>query len=657
MRKIFLLTLLFIIYTHSNEIEVFPSFQGFQGVVNTPNAEVLSEGEFGFLYNNQVENFDSKNNKNFREPREQKNYFLNMGILPNLDLNLRYAIGKHSITKVRHLSDRIISFKYQLPLFSQDIANIALGMQDVGGGSRYMSSSYLVASKNFNKFRTTLGYARGKEIASLDGFFGSVEYQPLSWLQLSSEYDTKEWNMAIKSFYSTHFGKQKIILGAIAKNSLQYNEPYLGIFAQIPLYDKRKIETKKIKKLPLSKLKDLAELELSNLIYSIENNTVYLSYENSVYSQNDIDALGMVLGIVATSNVASQIVVTIKKSDIKYQSIATNTKEYQSFLKTGNYTSGLLRFFNDTPINNDSLTQNSDQFRPTLSFEPALTVVDGSEYGEMDYSFALQAEASMRLAKGTIISSRLNVPLAETNNFKKHAVFDYRERNRGDKVEIDQILLSQYLQLETSFPWINLLQVGQFEKGLTGFSYESAISDNSGKHQLMLKIANLDDTLYREIDWYNNTNKREERLLSYRYYWDTFNSNIKLTAGQFLYGDKGVNITLKRYFSDLTLNLDLGKTKHILQGTNTVGKFSLSIPLGTDKRVKTAFTDIKFGDLSYEKRKNIVSNGDISYAKPFHTEEVSNSFSLENYYFDKGRLQPSYIKENAIRLRNVFLGE
>jgi len=275
----------------------------------------------------------------------------------------------------------------------------------------------------------------------------------------------------------------------------------------------------------------------------------------------------------------------------------------------------------------------------------------------MDYSFALQAEASMRLAKGTIISSRLNVPLTETDNFKKHAVFNYRERNRGDKVEIDQILLSQYLQLETSFPWINLLQVGQFEKGLTGFSYESAISDNSGKHQLMLKIANLDDTIYREIDWYNNTNKREERLLSYRYYWDTINSNIKLTAGQFLYGDKGVNIRVKRYFSDLTLNLDLGKTKHTLQGTNTVGKFSLSIPLGTDKRVKTAFTDIKFGDLSYQKRKNIVSSGEISYAKPFHTEEVSNSFSLENYYLDKGRFQPSYIKENAIRLRNVFLGE
>jgi len=429
-------------------------------------------------------------------------------------------------------------------------------------------------------------------------------------------------------------------------------EPYFGFFTQMPLYDKNKIKIKEIKKLPISKLKELKELGLSNLTHNIQNNTIYISYENTLYSRNDIDALGMVLGIVATSNIASQILVTIKKSNISYQSVATNTKEYQSFLKTGNYRSGLLRFFTNNPIESSS-TQNSDQFKPLISLEPALTLVDGSEYGEMDYSLSLQAEASMRLAKGTIISTRINVPITETDNFKKHGVFDYRARNIGDKLEVDQLLLSQYLQLEGSFPWINLLQLGQFEKGLEGFSYESAISNTNGKHQLMIKIANMDDTLYREIDWYNNTNKREERLLSYRYYWDTLNTNIKLTAGQFLYGDKGFNMSLQRYFSDLTLKLDLGKTEHPRQGTNTVGKFTLSIPFGTDKRIKTAFTDIKFGELSYQKRKNIVANGDISYAKPFHTEEVSNSFSLEHYYLDKGRFQPSYIKGEKTIKRTI----
>jgi len=656
MKKLFLLIILIPIYSTTNEIKNFPSFQGFQGVVNTPNAEVLSEGEFGFLYNNQVENFDSSTDKNFRDNRNQKNYFLNMGIFPNFDLNLRYAIGEHSKTKIRHLSDRIISFKYQLPFISKEIATVAVGMQDMGGGSRYMTSAYLIASKTFQNFRTTLGYAKGDEIASLNSFFGSVEYQPLSWLQLSSEYDTKEWNIALKSFYPTHIGQQKIILGAMAKSSFQYNEPYFGFFAQMPLYDKNKIKIKEIKKLPISKLKELKELGLSNLTHSIQNNTIYISYENTLYSRNDIDALGMVLGIVAMSNIASQILVTIKKSNISYQSVATNTKEYQSFLKTGNYRLGLLRFFTNNPIESSS-TQNSDQFKPLISLQPAFTLVDGSEYGEMDYSLSLQAEASMRLSKGTIISTRINVPITETDNFKKHGVFDYRARNRGDELEVDQLLLSQYLQLEGSFPWINLLQLGQFEKGLEGFSYESAISNTNGKHQLMLKIANMDDTLYRDIDWYNDTNKREEKLLSYRYYWDTLNTNIKLTAGQFLYGDKGINISLQRYFSDLTLELDLGKTEHPRQGTNTVGKFTLSIPFGTDKRIKTAFTDIKFGEFSYQKRKNIVANGDISYAKPFHTEEVSNSFSLEHYYLDKGRFQPSYIKENVMRLRAVFLGE
>jgi hypothetical protein len=76
---------------------------------------------------------------------------------------------------------------------------MAIGVQDIGGGNPYIGNKYGVISKEFKNLRTSLGYAKGDSKGSIDGVFGSVEYQPFSWLQLVGEYDTKEYNGAIKS--------------------------------------------------------------------------------------------------------------------------------------------------------------------------------------------------------------------------------------------------------------------------------------------------------------------------------------------------------------------------------------------------------------------------------------------------------------------------
>ena len=89
----------------------FPSYQGFIGAINTPNSETLNEGEFEFLYTNQVDNFSPLSSTNFRNNKEQDSYLLNMGLLPNLDVSLRKDIFR----KFEYLSDRIVNSKYQIP--------------------------------------------------------------------------------------------------------------------------------------------------------------------------------------------------------------------------------------------------------------------------------------------------------------------------------------------------------------------------------------------------------------------------------------------------------------------------------------------------------------------------------------------------------------
>jgi len=637
-------------FLHGEEVKNFSSYQGFRGVINTPNSEVMQEGDFEFLYTNQIENLSPSSALDFRDNKEQQNFFLNMGLFPNLDLNFQYAYGFDNIVNQKHLSNRVVNAKYQIPFISKDLFHLAIGMQDVGGGNPYIGSKYAVVSKDFNSIRTTLGYSKGDSDGSIDGVFGSIEYQPLSWLQIVGEYDTKEWNGAIKSEYSTKIEKQKINLGVMAKSSLDYNDIYFGIYANVPFNDKNKL-IKEVDSIS-SSLQNIENLKLNNTSLRVKENTLYYEYENTLYIHNDIDALGMVLGILATTTKAENIVVRVKKSNIIQHTIKVNREEYKAFLKTGKYRQNLLTF---TKSSNQNFLEssNSNRFKPTLSFNPDFVLIDGGEYSKvMDYTLALQAELSMRLAKGTILSGRYNIPLAMTDNFKENGVFNYRNRNKTD-AEIDQLLLTQFLKLDTIYPWVSMAQVGRFDAGLEGVSFESGVSDISGRHHLLVKVAQLKDSI-DNLDKYTE-DKREEKLLSYRYYLDNLNSNIKMTGGEFLYGDKGESISFERYFSDVSLRFDLSHTKHNTKGTNNLAKLTLSIPLGMEKRFKTKYIDLQVGDITYEKRKTLVNVGEDSYALPHHHKEIDNSFTLEEYYLNNTRFHKAYIQKNYNRLRNIFL--
>jgi len=400
----------------------------------------------------------------------------------------------------------------------------------------------------------------------------------------------------------------------------------------------------------------MESLGLSNISSLREGDTLYFTYENSAYTWNDMDALGMVLAILSSTESQKNIVVTVKKSNIPIMSLSIERERYQQFLKTGVVQPNLLSFENLNQNIENQEVFTSNRFKPTLTLEPSFILVDGSEYGDMDYNIALQANFALPLAKGTTLSTRYNIPLFVTDNFKDGGIFDYRNRNKTTDIEMDQLLLSQYYQWNnSSIRSSNLLQVGRFDKELDGVSLESALSDKSGKHTVLLKVAHLEDKLYKKMDLYSDSENRNEKLLSYKYYWDRLNSDIKLTTGEFLYGDKGVELSIKRNFSDISCQFDIASTDHPLRGQNTIGKFTFSLPLGSRKKLNTKYIDIQAGDVTYTRRKTLVENHERSYAQPHHLKEIDTAFGLEKYYFDENRFHPQYIMQNIQRLRNLIL--
>lgn len=124
------------------------SMQGFTGLINTPNAQVMNEGDIVFSYNNQFDNH-LRNYDDTRERISTDDYVFGVGLLPNFEIQGRF---KEQPGYARDLSANL---KYQIPQFHEYLPNIAIGVQDLGSAeiASLYENYYIVADKTFSFIR------------------------------------------------------------------------------------------------------------------------------------------------------------------------------------------------------------------------------------------------------------------------------------------------------------------------------------------------------------------------------------------------------------------------------------------------------------------------------------------------------------------------
>ncbi|SFV71425.1 hypothetical protein MNB_SV-13-559 [hydrothermal vent metagenome] len=627
----------------------------------------MYEGDGQFVFTNQVDNLHPEI-KNYRDNKEAQNYFLNFGVLPNLEFGGRYAYTKNSLSDSMILCDRTVSAKYELPFSYEYIPSIAIGMQDIGGGAPNFRTNYIVGSSELDDFRVSLGYGSGEK--RMEGVFGGVEYQPFSWVQLVADYDGEEIHSGVKLSHPVHLFDKDIELGLFAKNSYGYNESHFDIGAMIniplgiqenkivkssinnkskKLLGKRRVYPQTTKAKPSdskfyieSLHKRLIAYGFSDIEISDMNNTLYLSYENSAFDWNEMDGLGVVLGVMTEYlyQEKEQFIVTIKKSEIALMSISGSFKEYHKFLNSGNYTEKLLHISSAIEKKDIlNMNNNSHKYLPHLTLYPDWSLVDGSEYGNMDYIVSLKPELYTTVAKGTQISARWNIPLSWSNNYEDGEVFSYRRRYPLTP-KMDNLLINMAYKPFSSTMFLNSIQAGLFDVDLYGGMYQGLFL--TGNSQFKVKIAKFDDKRYEK--------DRDLQLISYRYYLDNIDTNFKITYGNYFYDDRGTTVEIKRFFGDTSLSLQLSHTEG-----NNIGRIALSFPLTPRKRVDTSLFQVKGDKFTYNRQKTIVSQGKASYAKSRSAIDIDTNFKLEKFYLNDDRFSDDYIYAHIPRLRSSYL--
>lgn len=353
--------------SEAQEFRTFLSFQGYSGLINIPNAMVTNLGTFDALYSNQIEQFRPASIEN------ADNYMISVGMLPYFEI-----AGRLTEERPVGMRDISINAKIQIPRFFQNkhIPDIAVGVQDIGGGATNFETAYVVFTKDFWRFRISGGYGKGPD--RLEGGFAGAEFMIYDWWYILGEYDTEKTNLGMRLVSPTDWFLSPLTLALTAKTTIDKNDGKndfdVAFQFQFPLgfdhiHDKL-IEDDQLKKkdflvqpddtsktpqplqknsnsiLP-SKEVDSLDSEIKNLKnklvdYGFENVRVgvkdetilYVEYENNRYNHNELDGLGLTLGTIATEAPMSlmSFIVILKEMNIPVLQLRSTLPALRNFM-------------------------------------------------------------------------------------------------------------------------------------------------------------------------------------------------------------------------------------------------------------------------------------------------------------------------------------
>lgn len=662
------------------------SMQGFTGVLNIPNAHITNDGDFYALYTNQKES-KWRNKVPF-----QDNYLFSVGMFNFIELGGRFIeapkAGRDLSANVK-ITTAPLSTNYPL------MPVLAVGMQDAGGGATLLQSNYVVTSEEIWRFRLSAGYGTGPD--RMKGGFGGVEFKAHDFLYLMGEHDTVDTNLGLRVILP-QFWKVPINFTATAKTSIDYKLGNFDIAVGMTLPLDFRVRKGKLAQLPEIKkvlnkgdnpesqkttttietaVNPVVELEhpikhtinntliekligegFINVRVGKLNKTLVIEYENTIFNHNELDALGIVAGLVSEviTDEFDTLRLVIKKRNIIVLSITAPVNSVRSFMegksKPDDLKNYLVLNYNER---NDNVTyiagkNNSGILNTTVAIAPGLTTFVGTEVGAFDYILSLKPELTTQLWKGAAINARWDLPIAWSDNLDDGKSYN----NYRKPAEIERLMLLQTLKIPASI-MLNL-GAGMVAHEQYGILNEALWNPGSGEHQFMVIQGSRQDNVTK--------NKSDLLLGAYRFYYSPLNLSIQGTVGKFLAEDSGAKLEVKRFWDDTSVSFYYKDMKGVDNKKWQAVGLQFNFPL-TPRRDMKPVAKIQLRgseEWSYYQETTLKNNnvnsprGELNYLPNYALASIPQpSTSLYRSFYNRDRLSENYLKSHLERLRDSWL--
>lgn len=652
------------------------SLQGYTGLLNTPNALVTHEKKIDVLYSNNFDNdFPSYT-------QSVDSYLFSIGIWPNIELGGRLVslINHEKTFKGR----RDLSGNVKWQFFNHKLwPSLAIGSQDFAGEARTSRSQYFVTTKQIQNARLSAGYSFSSE--RLKGLFGGIEYQLIEGVYLLAEHDTVDTNYGLR--VTSDYLNLPFSLALTAKKSpnAKHDDFYYGIGISIPLTGNKELNktiptrpnpsinyvTKNEKKIKTDTIgnkvskkskqaqqshngadlddlyRTLKQLGLEKIRIGInpQKKQLFVEYENHRYNHNEMDALGLVLGasaLKAPENITSLTVLS-RKHGIATLEVNTQITHYKQFLTTLKPTKELALEINypAVPYHYDGIdfihTSPEKSFHSELFLYPKTSTFVGTELGVIDSSIALQADWYLPLWKGATFNVAYQKELYHTTDFNEGKPFGRFKIQDG----FSNILFHQAFKPHKSIT--SLTSIGQYEK-----NYLALFNDT------IAHVSNSPFRIRTRIGYYDHKKTTENRLIavgSIRYLYAPKDLFLEASFGQFWFDDRAVLIEAARYFGDTKITLFYKENDESAAG------LKISLPLTPRKDMRPSMLQVKGANRWTYGLQTSIARGINKTSNAVDTKIAvmpSVFHNTENTYQNQGRLSPTYINNNLLRLRNAY---
>lgn len=661
------------------------SSQGATGGLVIPSAEVLPVGTLALTYGNYEEPQLGANST-------RQNLSLGVGLLPHLELFGRYATyidRKSGFPPYSGTSDISANLKLQLPTPWRQGPKIALGINDLAGGTADFKSKYLVASDQYGPLGASLGYAQGRppqgvrnSPPTFDGAFGGVEWHlGDTGLSLLAEHDGRQKHAGLRwhSPPLAALGQAQLVgslqrsFDAATPTGLSPNATNFALSLIIPLGNDRtqavdcepaspqelpaidaKADAGALQPTPEDRLASLRKALLAvglervrvGLLEALWGTSLVVEYENHRYAQNEVDALGLVLGLgaeMAPPGTQRVHAVTFKEGLRLYET-SVGVTAYRKFLRgdSASFVTNSL-IWERLPPDRGAQTRWIDAeptpaSRVRIEIKPDLNYAIGTEVGPNDYSLAANVQAMAPLWAGGRLYTSYMLPVANSLNMDAGGAFESSRQRRG--------LTTAALQQTFWFGKQVLanVAVGRFYYDTLGVQGEAAVFVPSSDDMLRLRGA-----AYTQAP---GGLAGQDRALaaSYRH---MLSPAMWLEPGVQRYSDgsTGPSVEWTRWFGDVGVALFYRKG-----GDHQFAGLQLSFPL-TPRRGMAPGPVIFTGPSQYAQaiRTQLTSASQrANTVLPSAVRDLHLETSIDVEQLNAGRLSLDYLNGQVYRMREAF---
>ncbi|MGB1334125.1 MAG: YjbH domain-containing protein, partial [Porticoccaceae bacterium] len=379
-------------------------------------------------------------------------------------------------------------------------------------------------------------------------------------------------------------------------------------------------------------------------VWVTENNGVLsVGFENTLFNRNEIDALGVAMGLAAQVSPSSInfLDITLSKYGVKTLRFRLSLLRLKEFYANNAQLPPLQSLMaSDTNAISQAKISNSGSYLiPRVILTPKVRHFMGTELGMLDYSIALRSTVELPIWSGGVLYGDYDYQLTQTEDFERGKSF-YRWSlpSRWSNFAFKQ-MLQMPLNIYTS---VGLGRFkGSYNEEYDGIFAETFWQSPSGAHSVSYSGGYYDSRIYN--------NERQMGVGRYRYYWQALDLSISYEAGQYWRQDKGSKLEFAFNFGDTKAHFYLQDTDHQLLG------FGFSMPLAARKDRSPSRGQLRATNAFYVSTSTMInSDSGCNCLVPGRAQLAPYSSEIASQYFNNDRLNINYIHANQQRLREAF---